>query len=240
MRVLLLSDVHGNYDALSAVFERFPRFDEVWVLGDLVDYGPEPHLVVDAVRSLDPDVVVMGNHDAAVAFGVDCRCGEEMRDVSVYTRNAVSLRLLGNDQVRWLRGLRASVDVTLGGRKGLLVHGSPRNPLYEYMHPSLGPQALAEMVRPRSWNLVLVGHTHVPMDVVVEGVRVLNPGSVGQPRDGDPRASFAILDTETLRFEVHRVEYDVGRVVSKLRSLGLEERCLEKLALVLSRGGQVR
>jgi len=123
MRVLLISDVHGNYDALKSVLESARGFDYVWVLGDLVDYGPEPHMVMDSVREIKPEVLLMGNHDYAVAYNTDCRCGQELHDLSMYTRLNISYRLLTRDQLDWLRNLKhyERVDTPLG--RAFIVHG---------------------------------------------------------------------------------------------------------------------
>ncbi|MCC6041942.1 MAG: metallophosphoesterase, partial [Desulfurococcaceae archaeon] len=93
MRVLIISDIHGNYDALKTVLETARGFDYIWFLGDLVDYGPEPHLVVDLVREIKPEVALMGNHDYAVAYNTDCMCAQELHDLSVYTRLNISYKL---------------------------------------------------------------------------------------------------------------------------------------------------
>ena len=245
MRVLVLSDVHGNADALKAVLEASPRHDYVWFLGDLVDYGPEPHIAVDIVRSLKPDVIVMGNHDYAVAFNTDCHCAQELHELSVYTRMSISYRLLSKEQVRWLKTLRQRARLELSSKRVYIVHGAPRNPLYGYLKPGLPPEALEVMLtessltlkpRPVDVDYVVVGHTHIPATLRVREVQVLNPGSVGQPRDGDPRASYAILDLGAGSFTVHRVEYPIDKVVEKLRALGLEQRMLQALEVLLKSG----
>jgi predicted phosphodiesterase len=251
LRILVLSDVHGNLDALRAVLEHAGRWDAVWVLGDLVDYGPEPHEVVDAVRELSPEVIVRGNHDNAVAFGVDCFCDPRIHKLSVCTREMVSLKLLSREQMEWLRSLPIRRKVSVDGRTYYVVHGSPISPLYGYIRPDMGRDKLLRQLslpparlyagqgRLVDADAVVVGHSHIPFSIHVESVRVLNPGSVGQPRDGDPRASYAILDTKTMRFEVHRVKYDVGKVLRKLEALHIPSWCLQWLREILLRGQAV-
>jgi len=245
MIVLVLSDIHGNADALRAVVEEVSRWDALWVLGDLVDYGPEPHVVVDLVRELKPDLVLAGNHDNAVAYGVDCMCALELRDLSEYTRREVSYRLLSSEQVAWLRGLPKVAQLTAGSARVYAVHGSPRNPLYGYLRPdlpveelllALTPSPAAVRPRPVEADVVLVGHTHVQVDLRVGSVRVVNPGSVGQPRDGDPRAAYALVDPESWRVEPRRVEYDIWRVVRKLEQLNLDPQYLARLKGILLSG----
>lgn len=244
-RILIISDVHGNCDALRAILERVDRWDHLWVLGDLVDYGPEPHVVVDYVRGLRPDLVVMGNHDYAVAYSTDCMCAPELHDLSEYTRREISLKLLTEEQVVWLRSLPTHRSVEVEGLRVFAVHGSPRNKLYGYLRPTLTqeelmmaltPSIYSARPRPIDADIVTVGHTHIQSHFYVGPTRVLNPGSVGQPRDGDPRASYAVLDTESMSAELRRVEYDVRRVVEKLRSLGLEPERLNRLARILTSG----
>jgi len=247
MRVLLISDVHGNYDALKSVLESARGFDYVWVLGDLVDYGPEPHMVIDLVREIKPEVLLMGNHDYAVAYNTDCRCGQELHDLSVYTRLNISYRLLTRDQLDWLRNLKHYERVNTPLGRVFIVHGAPSNPLYGYIKPDLPVNELESLLyEPRegftikqklvSADYVIVGHTHIPFSLTLKNIKVFNPGSVGQPRDGDPRASYAILNLENMEFKHYRVEYNVDNVVKKLRELNIDRLVVEKLEKILMTG----
>lgn len=242
MRILLLSDIHGNGDALRQVLEDAPKHDAIWVLGDLVDYGPEPHVVVDIIRDLEPEIIVRGNHDHAVAFNTDCLCSPKIHELSVYTRENISYRLLSKEQIEWLKTLPTRREIGVDDFKIYLVHGSPRNPLYGYLYPDmdrelmklyLTPSIMA--VRPRliAADMVVVGHTHIVLDIMVDSVRVVNPGSVGQPRDGDNRASYAILDLDRKEFKSYRVKYPVENTLRKLRSLKIEEKYYEWLKRIL-------
>lgn len=245
MKVLLISDIHGNAEALKAVLESVSRWDSIWFLGDFVDYGPEPHIIIDMVKELKPHVVVIGNHDYAVAYNTDCRCAPELHELSEYTRRVISMRLLSREQIEWLRTLPKNIEVAIGGKRFYVVHGSPRNPLYGYMKPDLTPNELKLSLTPSmaalkpkliQVNIVVAGHTHIPMDVTVDSVRIVNPGSCGQPRDGNYRASYAVYDTETNILEIRRVEYDVDKVVKKLKDLGLEDKYLKQLIAILRTG----
>lgn len=242
MKVLVISDIHGNSVALKTIIEDAKSWDYLWVLGDLVDYGPEPHIAVDIIRELKPDVVAMGNHDHAVAFNTDCMCDPETHELSEYTRRNISYRLLSREQVEWLKSLSVRVEKSINGRKIYIVHGSPRSPLYGYLKPNLSkdeillqitPSKYALKPRPVDADVVLVGHTHIPAVIHINNKYILNPGSCGQPRDHDPRASYAIYDLESGVFEIRRVKYDIGKVIEKLRSLGLEERYLQWLEDIL-------
>ncbi|MDK2464100.1 MAG: metallophosphoesterase family protein [Candidatus Korarchaeota archaeon] len=237
--VLVISDVHANLAALKAVLES-ERWEEIVFLGDAVDYGPDPGDVVDLLRSLDPSVALMGNHDAAVAFGVGCGCREDLRRLSEYVREKVTLPNLSRGDFNWLRSLRTKFSGEILGREVFAVHGSPRNPLHGYLNPDL-PEvekrwALTEATplgyRPIEAKLVLLGHTHVQVDEQVGDIRVVNPGSVGQPRDGAPLASYALISEESV--VLRRVEYDVQTTVKRIEGLGLEEwaeRALKEILL---------
>jgi len=245
MLSLLLSDIHGNADALRAVVEKVGKWDALWILGDLVDYGPEPHIVVDLVRELKPDLILMGNHDNAVAYGVDCMCAPELHDLSEYTRREISYRLLSSEQIAWLRSLPKVAQPTAGSARVYAVHGSPRNPLYGYLKPdlpveeillALTPSPIAVRPKPVTADVVLVGHTHLQFDLRVGGTRVVNPGSLGQPRDGDPRAAYALIDLDSWSVKLGRVEYDIWKTVRKLEQLSLDPRHLLRLKEILLSG----
>lgn len=244
-RILVVSDVHGNLQALRAVLEAARGWDEVLVLGDLVDYGPRPGEVLDEVRSLGARVV-RGNHDHAVGYGVDCRCGEETHWLSVWFRENVTLKLLGRRDREYLAGLpvKLVVDDSLGV---MAVHAAPSNPLYEYLYPWLSDDELCSRLKasvrlsrrpgrvecPRGF--FLVGHTHHQFLRVARGALVVNPGSAGQPRDGDPRAAYALVDTDSGRVELGRVKYDVEAVVRDLESLGIPDPYMAALKYMLLR-----
>jgi len=248
-KVLIISDIHGNADALKVLLEGVSSWDYVFVLGDLVDYGPEPHVVVDLIKDLRPDIVLMGNHDYAVAFNTDCRCAPELHELSEYTRVNISYKLLSKEQIDWLKSLPINHKLIIDNVRIYLVHGSPRNPLYGYLRPSLPeseillsltPNIYAFRPKPVDADLVIVGHTHIPTDMRVKNVRVLNPGSVGQPRDGDWRASASILDLNSGDFKIYRVEYNIRDVVQKLRSLNLDSRYVMWLERILMSGKVVK
>lgn len=245
-RVLVLSDVHGNLEALQAVLSAARGWDEVLVLGDLVDYGPWPGEVIDALRGLGARVV-KGNHDHAAAFGVDCRCGEKTHWLSTWFRENITVRLLSRRDLEYLAGLpeKLVLDTPVGSLAA--VHGAPASPLYGYLHPWLGEEAVCAMLRPGArlapvsrrggcrprHSVYLVGHTHYQFLRVVGGSRVVNPGSVGQPRDGDPRAAYAVLDTETGEVVFGRARYDVSRVLRTLEALGIPEPYMCALRVML-------
>ncbi len=230
MRVLIISDIHGNADSLKTVIEN-ERFDEVWFLGDFTDYGPEPHMVYDLLHELNPEVWIMGNHDYANAFGVDCRCGEKTHELSVYIRENVTKKLLDRQTIRKLRNIPIKREIIADIGEILFVHGCPRDPLYGYMNTPEERCLKNEMGRKIDANIVIYGHTHLPLITEFSGMKFINPGSVGQPRDGDERASYAIY--EDGKFEIKRIPYDVDNVVRKIKSLNLEGKYEKQLIDIL-------
>lgn len=240
MRVLVFSDVHGNLTALEAVLEAAGPVDAYWCLGDLVGYGPDPEACVQRVRDLPNLVCLLGNHDAAAVGRLDITFfNTEARRSLEWTRRQLSPAAL-----RFLAALPLTHTVS---DQVTLVHGSPRQPLEEYLLTARVARAAFDHL-PTPW--AFVGHTHQPVaffsrrgwvqaqtpkageTLTLEGERaIVNPGSVGQPRDGDPRASFALWDTETATWTWHRVAYDVAAVQERMARLGLPAFHAYRLAL---------
>ncbi len=242
MRVLVFSDVHGNIVALEAVLAHAGTVDAYWCLGDLVGYGPDPQACVERVRHLEPLVCLMGNHDAGVLgllplewFNLEARLS------LTWTRMHLS-----SEALNFLRSLQPlqvlkALDVTL-------VHGSLRKPLEEYLLSAQVARASLSLLSTR-WGVF--GHTHLATAFVEEeegGVSLwipeggqatvkvpprslFNPGSVGQPRDGDPRAAYAIYDTETQLWTWHRVSYDIEEVQRRILEAGLPRRHALRLSV---------
>jgi putative phosphoesterase len=210
MQVGLVSDVHGNRVALDAVLTDMPEVDALVCAGDVVGYNPWPAECVDAVREQSV-ATVSGNHDRAVAGGTNFSFNSMAGAGVRHARD-----VLDDDRMAWLDGLPDEQRACDGRVK--LVHGHPDDP-DRYTYPdAFGPDLLGDE------DVLVMGHTHVQhCEVYDEGV-VVNPGSVGQPRDGDPRAAYAVLDPDEGSVATHRVEYDVERVVEAAREAGLPER----------------
>jgi predicted phosphodiesterase len=242
MRVAVVSDIHSNLHALEAVLAAIDAEapDELWCLGDLVGYGPRPNECC-AVLAERADVCLAGNHDLAVSGTIDLEeFGGEAAVAARWTRD-----ILAPEALALLDRLEPE-----GSAHGVaLYHGSARDPIWEYVLSDEGARATLELT---DAQLVLVGHSHVALQVVqsgddvagglapagaeleLEGVRaLLNPGSVGQPRDSDRRASFLLLDLETRRASFRRVEYDVKRTQQEIRDAGLPEMLAGRLELGL-------
>jgi predicted phosphodiesterase len=242
MRVLVVSDIHGNLPALEAVLaDARGDYDAVWCLGDTVGYGPWPDECVQRVRDLS-SVAVIGNHDWAALGRMDVEdFNPEARRAVLWTADHLSA-----ESKAWLSDL-PSKPVEVEGYT--LTHASPRDPIWEYViYPAV---ALANFDR-FSTRFCLVGHTHVPaLHLLVRGEKksvvmaptfgagmtleentraILNPGSVGQPRDNDRRSAYALVDTEKGTWEPRRTEYNIEQTQRGMRRAGLPERLINRLA----------
>jgi putative phosphoesterase len=213
MKILLVADIHSNWPALQAVNE---TFDVCLVLGDIVDYGTDPGPCVDWVRR-NATYAIRGNHDHAVVQQVLARGGAGLKGLAAATR-PLQRQLLDSSQLKYLSKLPVTQSFRLDGKSFLLVHATPRDPLDEYL--ANDPAAWREVLQTVDADFVCVGHSHLPFELDVGEIKVINPGSVGQPRDGDPRCSFATIEDGKVSF--HRVEYDINATVSQMRSAGLE------------------
>jgi putative phosphoesterase len=215
MRVGVISDVHGNSVALDAVFEDMPDVDALVCAGDVVGYNPWPAECVAAVRRREAPTV-MGNHDRAVATGSAFRFNDMAAAGVEHARET-----LDDDALEWLSALPD--ERTVLDDRVKLVHGHPENPDHYTYPDEFGPDLLGDE------DVLVMGHTHVQAhETYAEGV-VMNPGSVGQPRDGDARAAYALLDLDDRSVEERRVEYDVDRVVEAVRDAGLPQRIGSRL-----------
>lgn len=236
MRIAVLSDIHGNLPALEAVLASLAPYDAVWQLGDVVGYGPQPDEVVARLEA-EGAVGVRGNHDSAAIGELSTDAfNDEARAAVEWTAARISSATRA-----WLTALPSRREE----ESFTLTHGSPRDPTWEYIYSV----AVARANFPAFLtDHCLVGHTHVPIafrqaDSRVEEVgaadgsmltldarrTIINPGSVGQPRDGDPRACGMILDTGVMSLEWRRVEYPVHRVQALMTSVGLPARLALRL-----------
>lgn len=232
MRILVISDLHANWPALEAVLAA-EAFDKVLVVGDLVAYGPHPGEVVDWVSG-HASAVVEGNHDDALARGSDCRCAPASKPLATATR-AVHQTMLTPEQIDFLGDLPQTVAVETAGLRLFAVHASPRNHLYRYTLTPEAPEShLRNQVSGVRADCILLGHTHFPMIRIAGGKTVINPGSVGQPRDGDPRASYAVIDDGIPM--LRRVAYDVERTAGDLKRLALGPGVTDRLIEILRNG----
>ena len=228
MKLVVLSDIHANMAALERVLADLPSHDEFYFLGDLVGYGPEPNEVIEALRTRKPTVALGGNHDQAVVTGDWSGFVDYAVKAIQWTRAQLSASNLTYLQTLspYARRKVQNVDIAL-------FHGSPRDPLNEYIFPGTPSPLLRELLALSNARLLLQGHTHVPMSFRNDRAFLLNPGSVGQPRDGDPRACYMILDVEgeKITHKIRRVQYDVDKTARAILENGLPSFLAERLSL---------
>jgi diadenosine tetraphosphatase ApaH/serine/threonine PP2A family protein phosphatase len=243
MRLLIVSDIHSNLEAFEAVLIHAGAVDRIWCLGDLVGYGPDPNACVELLRS-KPHLCVAGNHDWAALGKLDLAdFNADARDASVWTRKRLTA-----DNLAYLRALPEQLPKP-DSQPFWLVHGSPCQPIWEYI---LDERSATDAFGCFGAESCFHGHTHLPILIRLvdhEGVErlvwsqpsgeahklgpermLVNPGSVGQPRDGNPKASYMILDTEALTVEHRRVAYEVWRTQDKMLDYKLPTRLAMRLA----------
>lgn len=235
MRVLLLADIHGNWQALQAVVER-ESFDLMLVAGDLVDFGPEPHKVLDYLRGVH-HLAVAGNHDTAVAENVHPGSTTPLWR-SICEKSAEhSRRLIGPWGLRMLRRLPPERLVQAGGTDFYITHGAPGDAT-RYVEPDTPEDSLRALFGGIEAQLILLGHTHLPMLRSVEGRVLLNPGSVGQPKNGSPHAHYAVF--HGLKLELRHVAYDIEKTIKDYAGWPFTAPELDALADALRTGGGSR
>jgi putative phosphoesterase len=222
MRILVVADIHANWPALQAVAAE--PHDLCLCLGDLVDYGLEPAPCIAWVRDRC-EHAVRGNHDHGVAQNVAVNGRSGFKYLTGCTRPLTRARL-GEEDLRFLARLPVSRTVTLDNTRFLLVHATPRDPLDEYALPD--PEFWARRLQNVEADVVCVGHTHQPYVLEVGAKLILNPGSVGQPRDGDPRASYAVIEEH--RVDLKRADYPVEETIAVVQASTLPGPAKELLA----------
>ena len=224
MRTAIISDIHGNYPALCAVLAEIDRLgcNRIISLGDATGYYAQPAQCIDALRSRKA-VQLLGNHDRYLTTGTSCERSRLVAGLIEHQRREVN-----GERLDFLRGLPSRYD-----EPGLsCVHGSWRDNVDEYLYQ------ISADIFPDGFRWFFAGHTHVQHLSSLEGKVFCNPGAVGQPRDGDPRAAFAVLDSQIVT--LHRVVYDIGATVRAMQAAGYSEsRLWENLYLGAQIGGRV-
>ncbi|MGM0771264.1 MAG: metallophosphoesterase family protein [Halobacteriota archaeon] len=232
MKLLIISDIHGNKEALDAVLS-VPH-DEVVCLGDIVDYGPDPVGCIEIIQN-EKIPVIKGNHDNAVASKVDCGCGYKYKHLSIATRE-YTWDQLDEVHLKFLKELPMhivkEVDGKAGRKKIHFAHGSPRS-MYEYIKPDTPEEDVLKMIEGVEADFIVVGHSHIPFVRQVGNTTIINPGSVGQPRDVDIRACCAVLDTNNYSVEIIRCFYDLESVCQRIKE-GMPYA--DELIYILKRG----
>ncbi len=227
MKIVVISDIHGNFDALSALHE---TWDELWVLGDLVNYGPEPGRVVDYVKD-KASVVVRGNHDHSIGFNEDPRCSAPFKEMAEATRRYTD-SVLTFGQKHFLRQLPLHLETERAGARFYLCHAIPSDPLFGYCEA--GSAQWAAEVAAVGTDLVFVGHTHVPAIRTIGSCVVLNPGSLGQPKGGGPEARYAVWQDGAI--ELKSLAYPVESALAKVAELPIAGSLRHELSEILRTG----
>jgi diadenosine tetraphosphatase ApaH/serine/threonine PP2A family protein phosphatase len=239
LRALIVSDIHSNLESLRSVIkdaEERGGFDQLWSLGDVVGYGPEPGECIELIRQYDCRAVA-GNHDLA-AIG---KLSDEAFNAYAMAAIQWTAAQLTEDAITYLSGLPMRIE----DEGFTMAHGSPRDPVWEYV---VTPQSAVASFRHFDTSWCLVGHSHIPFvcrpqgDTAVflefpldkptelgEERLIINPGGVGQPRDGDPRASYALYHSDESTIYHHRAEYDIEATQKKMAERGLPKYLIDRL-----------
>jgi diadenosine tetraphosphatase ApaH/serine/threonine PP2A family protein phosphatase len=241
MSVLIISDVHANLVALNAVLDEVGDVDQIWNLGDIVGYGPRPRECIDRIVGLNPAVSLIGNHDWAAIGRLQL---DEFNPVARYATYWTTAQL-SSEHMKYLEGLPNRVIES----DWMLVHASPRHPIWEYVYT---PKVASENFDLFDAPVCFLGHSHVqlfisetmaaggdapiqPCDgdtLFIDSDRfIVNPGSVGQPRDNNPFAAFALYDPKERVVTFRRIPYDVAKTQSQMESAGLPRPLITRLAL---------
>jgi len=241
MRVLIVSDVHSNIEAFQSVVHDASNrggFDKIWSLGDLVGYGPDPLACLDLLVE-HPHIAIAGNHDLGAVGEITLDdFNQHAADANRWTAS-----ILTEKWVNFIKSQQQKIEID----EFTLVHGSPRNPIWEYVTTE---EIAAANFTYFDTYWCLLGHSHIaficrpegnsarfsefPIDspvLLTDEAVIINPGSVGQPRDGDPRASYAVYDSDGPYITHYRVEYDIETVQRKMRETSLPEILIDRLPL---------
>jgi len=224
MRIAFISDVHSNLHALKMVLNHIESLDidKILCCGDIVGYNAFPDECINLLKEKQVDCV-LGNHDWAVLTG----------DASGFNPYGVagveySIIKISRENRKFLENLKREIRF-FEGASFYLTHGSPRDNIFEYVFPGVPDFVLEEFADMARSDVVVLGHTHVPMERRVGDVLFLNPGSVGQPRDGDPRCCFMVFDTDEFSYKWFRLEYDIDGAANAILKVGLPSFLAERL-----------
>ncbi|MCP8305251.1 MAG: metallophosphoesterase family protein [archaeon] len=222
--IAFVSDIHGNLDALNAVLGTMSQ-KSIFCLGDLVGYGANPNEVVEWARENDVKCV-MGNHEYAVITKDVSWFNWAAQRAVFWTRSN-----LKSSNMEFIKKLPKRMKLEIEGIKILLVHGSPTDPIFEYVMPDTHRDLFDYYLSSNGVDVVCLGHTHIPFMYRFDKGIVFNPGSVGQPRSGDPRACYAILTIKggDVQIEHELVEYDVESAARKIMEAGLPQFLAQRL-----------
>jgi putative phosphoesterase len=226
MRIAVISDIHSNLEALASVIThiRLQRIKTIWVAGDIIGYCASPNEVLQFLRR-ENAVMIAGDHDQEVLTLGDLKFfNEYAQQALIYTN-----KVLTEENKAFLKTLKETHEETLDNRRIFMVHGSPNNPLKEYVYSTTPDINLLAMLNKVKADILILGHTHQPFVRRVRGSLVINPGSVGQPRDNSPTSEYCILDPMYMQATIQRVKYDINAASKKIISAGLPRYLAERL-----------
>jgi len=229
MKIVILSDIHANLAALQALPER--EYDQLWCIGDLVDYGPRPHEVVQWVMR-HATIAVRGNHDHAAGFSVDPQCSPAFKKLADETLQH-TLNVCTEEDLAYLRNLPIQREITADSTQFYLVHAMPTDPLFGYC-----PEESDRWLEQADWieaDMLLVGHAHTPFLKQAGRTAILNPGSLGQPKTGRPLACYAVWEDGKISRKEY--EYPLADTISGIREMPISPESQNELIAVLATGG---
>ena len=228
MKVVIISDIHANLSALEALPER--DFDQLWCVGDLVDYGPRPHEVIDWIKR-KATITVRGNHDHAAGFSTDPQCSPPYKRLAAETLRYTQT-VCTQEDFAFLRSLPIYHAAILGSTRFYLIHAIPTDPLYGYCPEDSG-QWESE-TKQTSAEVLVVGHTHTPFIRRIGKTLIVNPGSLGQPKTGRPLACYAVWqDGEVVLKEY---AYPIAETIAQIREMQIAPVDQDALIGVLKTG----
>ena len=228
VKIVIVSDIHANLAALNALPEK--DFDQLWCIGDLVDYGPRPHEAVEWVRN-NAAITVRGNHDHAAGFSVDPQCSAPFRRLATETLRYTQ-KVCTERDLNFLRNLPTHREIAVNSTSFYLVHSSPTDPLFGYC-----PEHSERWPKEAEWSnadVLIVGHTHTPFIRTVGKTTIVNPGSLGQPKTGRPLACYALWEDGRISFKEHA--YPVDETIQHIRKMPISRVDQDALIAVLQTG----
>lgn len=226
MRIGLIADIHSNLTALEAVLSELEdlEINKFLCTGDIVGYGARPNECIEKVRKINA-IAIAGNHDWFVSHE---------RDLSWFNPRAVkgikyTRRKITKSNLNYLKKLKKRRKVNIDDKEILLTHGSPEEPLLEYVRKSRDESYFEKALEENQVDILMLGHTHIPFKKRLDNGLVVNSGSVGQPRDDNPKASYAVLNTGSMEAEINRVSYDIEKTAGRIKEAGLPSSIAERL-----------
>ena len=228
MKIAIISDIHANLAALNA----FPgeRYDAVWCVGDLVDYGPRPHEVIREIRNR-VQVTVCGNHDYAAGSSANPQCSTAFRHLAAETLRCTR-QICTEEDLQFLRSLPICREITVDSTRFYLVHAVPTNPLFGYCDEN--SEQWKWEVDGANADVLIVGHTHTPFVRVVGKTTIVNPGSLGQPKTGRPLACYAVWEDGIISLKEYK--YPIEETIRDIRKMPVSEDDQDALIAVLETG----